>query len=75
MIRVTKRELVAALVRREADSLAWSYHARREPPLPGCNTHKNCANCVRFALAWREETLEGLERAARQGVLPLRGAA
>ena len=58
-----------------ADSLAWSYHARREPPLPGCNTHKNCANCVRFALAWREDTLAGIERAARQGVLPLRGAA
>jgi hypothetical protein len=56
-----------------ADSLAWSYHARREPPMPGCTTHKNCANCVRFALAWREETLELLSRSARQ--MPLRGVA
>lgn len=58
-----------------ADSLAWSYHARREPPLPGCTTHKNCANCLRFAIEWREETLALLERGARQGALPFRGAA
>lgn len=28
-----------------ADSLAWSYAARREPALPG-HRHKNCANCL-----------------------------
>jgi len=33
-----------------ADSLAWSYDARRSPPLPGC-PHASCANC--FAFAWR----------------------
>lgn len=36
-----------------ADSLAWSYNARRNPPLDGC-AHKNCANCSRWALRWRE---------------------
>ena len=37
-----------------ADSLAWSFHARRKPPLPGCEQHhRNCANCPRYALAWR----------------------
>jgi hypothetical protein len=35
-----------------ADSLAWSYGARRAAPLPGCLTHMNCANCARYALAW-----------------------
>lgn len=37
-----------------ADSMAWSFNARREAaPLPGCTGHKNCANCLRYALAWR----------------------
>lgn len=53
-----------------ADSMAWSYHARREPPLPGCVGHKNCANCARFALEWRAETLELLARVGRQLLLP-----
>lgn len=39
-----------------ADSLAWSYRARRSPALPGC-THRSCANCPRFALKWREKVL------------------
>jgi hypothetical protein len=39
-----------------ADSLAWSYRARRSPALAGC-THKSCANCPRFALRWRERVL------------------
>lgn len=37
-----------------SDSLAWSYNARRRPPLPGC-PHRSCANCVRWALLWREK--------------------
>jgi hypothetical protein len=37
-----------------ADSMAWSFAARRRPPLPGC-THANCANCLRYALAWRAD--------------------
>jgi hypothetical protein len=41
-----------------ADSLAWSYDARRaaRPRMPGC-THKNCANCMPFALSWRRRTI------------------
>ena len=39
-----------------ADSLAWSYAARREPALPG-HRHKNCANCLAYALAWRERVV------------------
>jgi hypothetical protein len=37
-----------------ADSMAWSYRARKLPPLPGC-THKSCANCFRFAMRWRDQ--------------------
>jgi hypothetical protein len=49
-----------------ADSLAWSEDARRlRHPMPGCPGHrpdcparcrahhKNCANCLRYALHWR----------------------
>ncbi|WP_194117740.1 DUF7221 family queuine tRNA-ribosyltransferase-like protein [Streptomyces hoynatensis] len=41
-----------------ADSLAWSFEARRRPPLPGCSGHKNCANCLRYAHRWRERVLK-----------------
>jgi hypothetical protein len=37
-----------------ADSMAWSVDARRAPPLPN-HTHKNCANCLEYALRWREK--------------------
>lgn len=42
-----------------SDSLAWSYHARRRPPLEGClgGGHKNCANCADYALWWREKMI------------------
>lgn len=44
-----------------ADSLAWSYDARRyQRPSPWCTGHrsaKNCANCLPYALAWRERTI------------------
>jgi hypothetical protein len=49
-----------------ADSLAWSLDARQERrPLPGCIGHKNCANCLRYALRWRSKVL-----AAAQDTLP-----
>ena len=48
-----------------ADSLAWSYNARRHPPMEGCS-HKSCANCRHWALRWRERALEGLETATGQ---------
>ncbi|MFB6396712.1 hypothetical protein [Polymorphospora lycopeni] len=36
-----------------ADSMAWSIDARRRPPLPGhAARHKNCANCLTYALNW-----------------------
>ena len=40
-----------------ADSMAWSYAARRAGgPLPGCVRHINCANCRRYAYAWHDST-------------------
>lgn len=42
-----------------ADSLAWSYAGRREPA--GCDpSHRNEANCLRYALAWRERVLDAM---------------
>jgi hypothetical protein len=40
-----------------ADSMAWSYAARRSPALPGCTGHKNCANCLTYATRWRAGVL------------------
>ena len=42
-----------------ADSMAWSFWARYEPPLSGC-THQSCANCRRYALQWREKMVSGI---------------
>lgn len=41
-----------------ADSLAWSKDARmaRRPLMPDC-THKNCANCLPYALFWRARNI------------------
>ncbi|PRY00429.1 DUF7221 family queuine tRNA-ribosyltransferase-like protein [Allonocardiopsis opalescens] len=50
-----------------ADSMAWSYDARRRPPLPGCTTHINCANCPRYALAWRTRLLTNLPTPPAEG--------
>lgn len=61
-----------------ADSMAWSFHARREPPRPECRgRHINCANCLPFALEWREELLDSLggDRSARGAQLELLGVA
>lgn len=42
-----------------ADSLAWSFRGRR---VEGCAPdHRNEANCLRFAMEWREETISGIE--------------
>ena len=49
-----------------ADSLAWSLRARRSPALPGCRTHRNCANCARYALRWRANVLRELDRPRQQ---------
>lgn len=51
-----------------SDSMAWSYRARRgDIRLPGC-THKRCANCLLWALQWREHVLASRASSA-QGVL------
>lgn len=65
-----KRSGVARLapVLESADSMAWSYHARREPPMPGCS-HANCANCPIFAADWLRETLASIDRTMAQGEL------
>jgi hypothetical protein len=45
-----------------ADSMAWSFAARRSKPLPGC-THRSCANCQRYALRWHSRVSSLVERA------------
>lgn len=44
-----------------ADSLAWSYAARREPPLPNCVGHRNCANCRTYANTWRTRLMHQMD--------------
>ena len=49
-----------------ADSLAWSFDARRRRvPLPGCTGHRNCANCLTYALRWRTRVLAAVAAAPR----------
>lgn len=45
-----------------ADSLAWSYAARRNPAREGCR-HRRCSSCLPFALEWRDRVLSRLGRA------------
>ena len=52
-----------------ADSMAWSYAARRQPPLPGCTSHKNCANCLAYATQWRTRTLAAYHARGYQATL------
>jgi hypothetical protein len=44
-----------------ADSMAWSYTARRAAALPGCHGHRNCANCLTCATAWRHRVLAAVD--------------
>jgi len=44
-----------------ADSLAWSYAARRREPLPECvGSHINCANCHIYAAQWRDRICDSI---------------
>ncbi len=43
-----------------ADSLAWSLDARHSSPLPG-HRHRSCANCLTYALAWRDRLIRRLD--------------
>ena len=56
------------------DSMAWSSAARhRGKPLDGC-THKTCANCMRYAIQWRD-ALVSVGKKPRQDILYLTGVA
>lgn len=51
-----------------ADSMAWSYAARYQPPLPGC-PHQCCNHCLKFATLWREDIIQTV--AANRVVPPI----
>jgi hypothetical protein len=51
------------------DSMAWSEHARHQPAMPG-HTHKRCANCMSFAIEWRNQVI-GYVKRPHQGRLVL----
>jgi hypothetical protein len=63
-----KAGLVAAGHRlTSADSMAWSYDARRRKiRLPG-HGHSNCANCLPYATQWREHLLADIQAADARG--------
>jgi hypothetical protein len=43
---------------RSSDSLAWSFRGRY---VPGCTpSHRTESNCLRFALAWHQRLVTGL---------------
>lgn len=51
---------------RSADSLAWSYTARRErTACEDGHQHLNCANCLGYALRWRDVVLASFGRATK----------
>ena len=45
---------------KSADSMAWSFGARFDPPIAG-HTHKACNNCLEYALAWRKRTIKSMK--------------
>lgn len=50
-----------------SDSMAWSFQARRYPPLPECRgKHSSCANCPRYAMWWQERVERGVRAARNQ---------
>jgi len=52
-----------------SDSMAWSFAARKRGKLPGC-THKSCANCIRYAMRWRQDVLKAIEVGERRAIQP-----
>lgn len=44
-----------------ADSMAWSFDARRAKRLPECVRHTNCSNCINYALHWRRGVIDLIE--------------
>lgn len=51
---------------RSADSMAWAYRGMKTPTKCGSSTHKNEANCMDFALEWREDVLAALAEGPRK---------
>lgn len=56
---------LAAHCLHSADSMSWSYAARRQPTQCGSATHKNCANCYEYARDWRDRVIDLVERVSR----------
>lgn len=50
-----------------ADSMAWSFAARKLPALPGC-THKNCSHCIKWALSWYERVINRVDIATKKPI-------
>jgi len=47
---------------KSSDSMAWSFAARKQDPLPGHEVrHKNCANCFDFAMQWHDRLLSKMD--------------
>ena len=46
---------------KSADSMAWSYNARKNPPIEG-HSHKSCGDCMEWALRWREKAMRAIAR-------------
>ncbi len=53
-----------------ADSMAWSFAGRRGPSIHG-GVPKNCANCLHYALDWRDEIVGDAKQIDRQLGLPI----
>ena len=49
-VKLVGLEYLAPLLA-SADSMSWSYQARRNRGLAGCR-HKQCQNCLRYARRW-----------------------
>lgn len=49
-----------------ADSMAWSFTARRQKERLFGHTHINCANCLEYALGWRRGVVDRSIFRARQ---------
>lgn len=50
-----------------ADSMAWSFNARRSDPLTECSgRHRRCTSCMAYALEWREALLDRLSGPSRR---------
>jgi hypothetical protein len=47
---------------KSADSMAWSFQARYEKKSTSCQSKsKNCANCLHYALEWRQNLLNEIQ--------------